>query len=54
VVDQAVRERGCDGLPTDRAALLAEFDQAAVGVEVLEVNTQGAAAQASGFDVESE
>ncbi len=42
------------GLPTDRAALLAEFDQAAVGVEILDASAQGAAAPAGSLDVRLE
>jgi hypothetical protein len=46
VVKKAVRERWGDRLPADRAALLAELDETAVGVEILEVDTHGAASAA--------
>jgi hypothetical protein len=53
VVDQAVRERWGDGLPADGVALLPELDQAAVGVEILEVNAERATAAASGLGVDT-
>jgi hypothetical protein len=52
VVGQADREGGADGLPADGAALLAELDQAVVGVEVGAAQGQ-AAPRGTRFSVRS-
>ncbi|GAA1567159.1 hypothetical protein GCM10009827_106110 [Dactylosporangium maewongense] len=48
VLGETGGELGADGLPADRAALLAQLQEAAFDVEVLESQPQGAASSASG------
>jgi hypothetical protein len=54
MVDEAVGERGGDGLPPDGAAFLVQLDEAVVGVEVLQADGEGAAAATGGFGVQAE
>jgi hypothetical protein len=54
VVGQADREGGADGLPADGAALLAELDQAVVGVEVGAAQGQAAPRRHAVFGAQPE
>jgi hypothetical protein len=51
-IHKAVGEGCGDGLPADGVAFLAELDQAAVGVEVMKLEGEGASARGLGMKPE--